>query len=200
MLANKAIMNKSDLLSDLWNDTLKGDVSAFESIHRELYPLLLHYLSKIIQDDDVCQDILQDLFIKMWERKEKFGQIKNVKVYFFKAARSMALNYIKTNKQHDPLNDDHQYIDIVFCQEEILVDAERNKEAAFVLSSALNTLPERQREMIFLKYFDGWNYDQIADVTGIKYQSVVNHVHRAVTQLRTVLSSDEQLLRCQPVS
>jgi len=191
-------MNKSSLsLSENWEEALQGDVSAFGRIHRELYPLLLHYLLKIIPDEDICQDILQDLFVKMWERKEKFGQINNVKVYFFKAARSMAINHIKKHKDHDPLNDDHQYVNIVFCQEEIIVDEERNKEAAFVLSSALNMLPDRQREMIFLKYFDGWNYDQIADVTGIRYQSVVNHVHRGIIQLRTVLKSDEHLLRCQ---
>jgi RNA polymerase sigma-70 factor (ECF subfamily) len=51
--------------------------------------------------------------------------------------------------------------------------------------------------MIFLKYFDGWNYEQIAEVTGIKYQSVVNHVHRGILQLRTELAEDKYMADCR---
>lgn len=190
-------MNKSNQLSGWWDESRQGNVASFGYIHHELYPMLFHYLLKIIKDEDICQDILQDLFIKMWERKENFGPICNIKVYFFKAARSMALNYIKSRKNHDSLTDDHQHIDIVFSQEEVIVNFENNSEVNRLLSTALNTLPGRQREMIFLKYFDGWNYDQIADVTGIKYQSVVNHVHRAILQLRTELTTDQQMRDCR---
>jgi RNA polymerase sigma-70 factor (ECF subfamily) len=77
------------------------------------------------------------------------------------------------------------------------VNSENNAEVNRLLSVALNTLPVRQREMIFLKYFDGWNYDQIANVTGIKYQSVVNHVHRAILQLRSELTDCDKLQICR---
>jgi len=190
-------MNKSSQLSGWWDESCQGNVASFGYIHQQLYPSLFHYLLKILRDEDVCQDILQDLFIKMWERKENFGPIFNVKVYFFKSARSMALNYIKSCRSHDFLTDDHQHIDIVFSQEEVMVNFENNSEVNRLLSLALNTLPGRQREMIFLKYFDGWNYDQIAAVTGIKYQSVVNHVHRAIIQLRTELIADRHLRNCR---
>jgi len=54
-------------------------------------------------------------------------------------------------------------------------------------------LPRRQKEMIFLRYFDNWNYDQIAEVTGLQYQSVVNHVHRGINQLRVKLSEGSKI-------
>jgi RNA polymerase sigma factor (sigma-70 family) len=190
-------MNKCNQLSGWWDESRQGNVTSFGYIHQQLYPALFHYLLKIMRDEDVCQDILQDLFIKMWERKEIFGPICNVKVYFFKSARSMALNYVKSCKSHDSLTNDHQHFDIVFSQEEVMVNFENNSEVNRLLSLALNTLPGRQREMIFLKYFDGWNYDQIAEVTGIKYQSVVNHVHRAIIQLRAELITDRHLRNCR---
>ncbi len=190
-------MSKSIQLSNWWDESRHGNMSSFGQIHRNLYPLLYHYLLKIIKDEDTCQDILQDLFIKMWERKHHFGAIGNVKVYFFKSARSMAINYIKSHKNHDSLTDDHQCVDMVFSQEEILVNLENGRQVNRMLFAALNTLPSRQREVIFLKYFDGWNYDQIAEVTGIKYQSVVNHVHRAIIQLRSELVEDKQFQECR---
>lgn len=190
-------MNKYDQLSGWWDESRQGNVTSFSYIHHHLYPILYHYVLKIIRDEDIADDILQDLFVKMWERKESFGAIYNVKVYFFKAARSMAINYIKSLKNHDSLTEDHQYIDIAFSQEDLLVNSENNAEVNRLLSVALNTLPVRQREMIFLKYFDGWNYDQIANVTGIKYQSVVNHVHRAILQLRSELTDCDKLQICR---
>jgi len=190
-------MNKINQLSIWWDEARSGAVKAFGHIHHELYPLLYQYLLKILKDEDVCQDVLQELFIKMWERRERFGPIGNVRVYFFKAARSMALNYIKNHKSHDPLLDSHQYIDMVFSHEEIMVGIENNNEVNYRLSIALNSLPNRQKEMLFLKYFDDCDYAQIAEVTGIRYQSVVNHVHRAITQLRSELRTDHQIIACR---
>lgn len=190
-------MNKSSQLSSWWEDSRSGDVGAFKCIHNELFPGLFHYLLKILKDEDVCYDLLQDLFIKLWEKKEKLGPISNVKVYFFKSARSIAINYIKSDKVRYTHTIQDFEIEMVFSQEEILVNKEINLQMKRQLSVALNGLPKRQREMIFLKYFDGWNYEQIAEVTGIKYQSVVNHVHRGILQLRTELSEDKYMADCR---
>ncbi|MBW4889751.1 sigma-70 family RNA polymerase sigma factor [Mucilaginibacter sp. HMF5004] len=190
-------MNKSDQLSQWWRDALQGNVDSFSHIHHELYPVLYHYLLKIFKDEDISQDILQDLFIKLWERRQTIGLILNVKVYFFKTARSLAFNYLKCRKNHSVALTDDMDFDIEFSQEEILMNKENSMELNRLLLTALNTLPKRQKEMIFLRYFDGWNYDEIAEVTGIKYQSVVNNVHRGILQLRTELISDKYFQNCR---
>ncbi|WP_439696498.1 RNA polymerase sigma factor [Mucilaginibacter sp. AW1-7] len=190
-------MNKNDQLAIRWEKTRQGDVSEFGAIHHELYPLLYHYLLKITRDEIVSEDLLQELFIKMWERKERLGPIHNVKVYFFKAARSLALNYFKRQKNHLSITDDQREIDLAFSQEEIWVNSENDLEFNRLLALALNALPKRQKEMVFLKYFDGWTYEQIAEVTGINYQSVVNHIHRAMQQLRNNLVYDKRVQSCR---
>lgn len=190
-------MNKSNQqLSHWWDESRQGNVAAFGQIHYELYPAIYHYILKMMRDEDICQDILQDLFIKLWERKESLGPIYNLRVYFFKAARSIAINYIKRDKGHISLTEEFEDTDIVFSQEEIIVNGENNQEVNRLLFMAINALPKRQREMIFLRYFDEWNYDQIAEITGINYQSVVNHVHRGITQLRTELNDARQSKIC----
>ncbi|WP_139113025.1 RNA polymerase sigma factor [Mucilaginibacter sp. PPCGB 2223] len=178
-------MNINDQLSDWWNESLQGNIDSFGCIHCTLHASLYHYLIKILKDEDTCEDVLQDMFVKLWERKERLGPISFVKVYFFRCARSMAINHLKNkHNQNVPLAEDMD-VDVVFSHEEILVKKEHNLQMSHMLTTALNDLPKRQREMIFLKYFDGWKYEEIAQVTGINYQSVVNHVHRGILQLRT---------------
>ncbi len=190
-------MNKSDQLSQWWKESVQGNVASFSCIHHELYPMLYHYLLKIFKDEDISQDILQDLFIKLWERRATIGLIVNIKVYFFKSARSLAFNYLKCRKNQSVALTDDMDFDIEFSQEEILVNKENSAEINRMLTTALNTLPKRQKEMIFLRYFDGWDYDEIAEVTGIKYQSVVNNVHRGILQLRNELVSDVHFQNCR---
>jgi len=181
-------MNNCDELTKWWEETLNGDVQSFSRIHNTLYSALYYYLYKIVKDEDAAQDILQDLFVKLWERRQRLGPIRNVKYYFFKSARSLAITFIRCNKSESlHLNTGNQ-IDIVFSAEDILVDHEAGLEMKQMLSQALNTLPKRQKEMIFLRYFDNWGYDQIAELTGLRYQSVVNHVHRGINHLRFKLT------------
>jgi len=167
-------------------------VKSFSRIHDTLYSPLYFYLFKIVKDEDIAQDILQDLFIKFWERKERFGPINNVKYYFFKSARSLAINYLKAYRPESLDPENHKQVDVVFSAEDLIVNIEVGREARQILAMALNTLPKRQKEMIFLRYFDEWNYDQIAEVTGLQYQSVVNHVHRGVSQLRLKLTENKK--------
>ena len=61
------------------------------------------------------------------------------------------------------------------------------------MKGALNRLPTRQREMVYLNFYENLNYNEIVMQTGIQYQSVVNHVHRAVKVLRTHLKSKENV-------
>ena len=189
-------MNKCTQLAIWWEESRSGNVQSFELIHRRLYSGLYHYMLKIIKDDGATEDILKDLFVKLWERRERLGTITNVQVYFYKAARSMAINYIKSNKLKC-VGDEEVCVEIVFSHEEVVVLRENNVAKNKMLSDALNRLPKRQREILFLKYFDEWDYDHIADVTGIKYQSVVNHVHRAILQLRSELAGEVSNAYCR---
>lgn len=189
-------MSNNNQLSNWWDESRLGNVESFGCIHHQLYPLLYRYIFKIIKDEDISQDLLQDVFVKLWERKETIGPIRFVKVYFFRTARSLAINHLKCLKNNNVPFEEGMEPDMAFSPEEVLVGNEHNAEVSKILTMALNTLPKRQREMIFLKYFDGWSYDEISAVTGINYQSVVNHVHRGIIQLRSGMVEMKPLQSC----
>jgi RNA polymerase sigma factor (sigma-70 family) len=184
-------------LSLWWDETCQGDMQSFKMIHQHLFAFLLQYINGILKDDSLSKDILQDMFIKMWERKERFGPIQNVKGYFVKSARSMAFNQLKSAKIKSASLKHFIRPDVESSQEDILINEETNIQLQQQIARILNGLPKRQREILFLKYYDGWSYGQISEISGIKYQSVVNHVHRAVTQIRGELNGGQQQLNCR---
>lgn len=170
-------------LSQLWAEACGGNTGSYALIHKNLFSDLYYYLLRMLKDDELAEDILQDLFIKMWEKRCKIGPIAQVRFYFFRSARSMAINHIKKEKVRF-LNPNEFDTDFDFSPEDVMVKEEESVEAKAALLQALNTLPNRQREILYLKYYDGWSYEEISGITGIRYQSVVNHVHRAVLHLR----------------
>jgi len=164
-------------------------MQAYACIHKHLYSGLYYYVISMVRDEMIAKDLVQDLFIRLWEKRLTIGPIANVKVYFFRTARSLTINHIKSTKVKSLSPAIMSVLDDFYdSPEDVMVEQEANRELSEQMRRAMRGLPERQREMLKLKYYDGCDYDQIAMMTGIRYQSVVNHVHRAICKLREELS------------
>lgn len=188
-------MKVSTNQSELWVQAASGSQDAYALIHRSLYPSLYHYLLSMVKDEETADDIIQDVFVKIWTKKEQIGYIKNVKAYFFTVARSMAVNYFRKQKvEMERLEQVHDF-EIEFNREDIIVASETDIALKQAITNALNNLPARQREIVYLKFYEDMDYFKIAEVTGIRYQSVVNHVFRAIQTLRSALNPQNELLR-----
>jgi RNA polymerase sigma-70 factor (ECF subfamily) len=142
-----------------------------------------------MKDEELVNDLLQELFVKLWQKRNQIGVIKNVKAYFFTASRSMAINHFRNIKSKTIRLEMMDMPEIDFSAEDIMITEEGNTELKIVITQALNKLPARQREIIYLKYYEEMEYQKIAEVTGIQYQSVINHVFRALQTLRTAFKS-----------
>jgi RNA polymerase sigma factor (sigma-70 family) len=179
--------------SELWDQVCKGNQQAYASLHQLLYPCLYIYAKRIVNDADDADDMLQDLFIKLWNRKSVIGKIGNVKSYFYTALRSVAINHLRGLKSQHSKHLQMGLVDLQPSVEDILIAGENSTEQRQVVKAALQKLPLKQREVIFLRFYDNMEYAQIVEITGIKYQSVVNHIHRAITLLRNELKIKQSM-------
>ncbi|MBE9601515.1 RNA polymerase sigma factor [Pedobacter sp. MC2016-24] len=179
-------MDKVYELTELWDNSIKGEEQSFALLHKSLYPCLFNYAVKMIKDEDLADDMLQDLFIKFWQNKSRIGSIVNVKAYFYRSVRSMTLNHIKSQQLRDAKLEAMPVPDMEFSKEEIMLSHEIDAGLKSSMTQALNRLPAKQREVIYMHFYDKLDYTQIAEITGTKYQSVVNSVYRAVQVLREV--------------
>jgi RNA polymerase sigma-70 factor (ECF subfamily) len=172
-------------LEDLWILALKGDGDAFRDIHRVLFKGLYNYALKLLQDGDLAGDAVQDLFVKMWVRRAGIGPVQKIKPYFFTALRRQVLNQLRSMHNRELQIGGLPRPDIDFSPEEIVV---RNEEYATLqnkIAVLLNELPRRQKEVIYLRYFEEMEYTQIAEIMGIHYQSVLNLTQKALQKLRS---------------
>jgi len=174
----------TDRLSALWQLARQGDTQAFEQIHRELFPALYYYALKLLEDNELADDAVQDLFIKIWVKRATIGELQKVKAYFFSALRHQVLNQLRNLRLRQLNISRLLQPEIEFSPEEIVVHQEEADSLRARLLALLNGLPPRQREAIYLHYFEGLDYQQVASIMGVNYQSVLNLTQKAMQKLR----------------
>lgn len=169
----------------VWKRFREGDPKALANIFREHYDGLYFYGMKLVQDEELVKDCVQNLFLKLWARRENLGAIKIVKPYLLKALRrhigdeAVALNK-KKNLQEQFLYE----FDFTFSHEDFLIATQNSKEQGESLAAALNGLSKRQREAIFLKFYEGLDYEKIAEIMALNIQSVRNLIHQSLKLLK----------------
>jgi len=146
---------------------------------------LYNYALKLLQDRELAGDAVQDLFVKIWVRRSQIGRISRVKPYFFTALRRQVLNQLRNLHQRELQISGLPRTDFEFSPEEIVVRNEEYKNLQHRIAALLNKLPRRQKEVIYLRYFEEMDNIQIAEVMGIHYQSVLNLTQKALQKLRS---------------
>jgi RNA polymerase sigma-70 factor (ECF subfamily) len=175
----------NDRLAILWQQVLEGDTTALKQIHNELFDGLYNYALKVVQDEDVADDAVQELFIKLWTKRSSIGNLEKVKQYFFSSLRRQLLNELRNLNLRQLKIKAIKEPDIEFSPEEILIKAEHDQSIKAKLLEMLSLLPERQKEVIYLHYFQNLDYSEIALIMEINYQSVLNHAQKAIQKLRS---------------
>ena len=184
-------------LAKLWDEVCAGNQKAFSVLHKSLYRKMFSKVMLIIKDDELANDILQDTFVKLWLRRNHIGKIDNVPAYFFMAARSISISYIRDSKRAElrmsefSSNLDNEYIQASI--EEVILERELSSGQRKAIETALSCLPARQSEIMQLRFYESLNLKEIGLQTGIKYQSVVNNMYRAVQTLRDRYTDESEL-------
>lgn len=180
------IQSTDQLLGGHWVEVLKGNTLAYSHVHELLHPVLYRYAFAMLSDDALANDVVQELFIKIWFRKERLGELQNVRAFFLTALRRQALNQLRSLRRLQIIAPAEP--DIEFSAEDIIIAAEQKQGLKEKLALYLNQLPKRQKEVIYLYYYEELSYDEIAGVMGINYQSVLNLMQKAIKQLRELVA------------
>lgn len=161
-------------------------IERFESIFKQHYPQLFRYVNSLVKDNDGTKDVLSDLFLILWQRRDTL-QITNVRAYLFRCARNGALKAITGRSETTSLPDD------VF---EIPADAYNpfekfvSKQSIQIVKDLINKLPVLRREMIELRLLGLKNYE-IAEALDVPEKKVEYNLREAIESLgRSVRNSN----------
>lgn len=166
----------------LWQAMLKGSQSAFSQIYQFYSRPLTAYGSKISFDESIVQDAIQDVFVKLWNKRSTLPLVKNVRVYLLKSLRNRLFRILeKHGKFEKEISED---LGSTPSKETSIILQELKKEQLLKLHFHLQNLPTRQREVIHLKFFQNLKTSEIAELLDINYQSVSNIIHRGLLTLK----------------
>ncbi len=174
--------------SQLWTSFQQGDRSSYAEIYQNYFSLLYEYGIRLCKDKETVKDCIQDLFIKMWLNRKTLQETTHIKPYLFSALRGTILN--KTDQIHRmteravramrmPIFDLH-YTNI----EDSLIQDDEEATQKRQIRAALNKLTHHQKECIFLRFYIGLEYTEIAETMHISVKASYKIMGRAITIMR----------------
>lgn len=168
-------------VTELWQELKRGQKNALEQLFLLYYADLFRYAVKFSGDEALAEDHIQDLFLNIWKRRDYLGEVTSVKTYLWTALRRSLIHHQREKGQKaKALNKRDMYeVGMQFSEEEIVIREEENKAKREALKNALNKLSPRQREIIYLRYYNGMTYEEINSITSLNYQTLRNHVYNS---------------------
>ncbi len=175
----------------VWDAFINGDPNSFKSLFEFYYGEMYGYGLKLCNNSELVKDCIQDLFKTIWERSEKLDHIKSPNVYLFVSLRRKILKRVRESKKNRiNISDVEEASFACFGNEDIIITNEIKHKNKQKLKEALNQLSNRQREIIYLHFYNGMSYGEIEKILSINRQSVRNHVYRGMETLRMLLDNE----------
>tara|TARA_R110000868_G_scaffold5395_5_gene32809 strand:- start:10033 stop:10608 length:576 start_codon:yes stop_codon:yes gene_type:complete len=174
-----------------WFLFVQGDLNVFSAIFRGYYPILHNYGLKISENTSITEDCLQDFFLYLYENRENLGEVNNVKSYLFVSFRRAMFKKLKKERIFTDFEEDFEFSkNFEFSPEEIAIQKEFTSLQKQTLVFILNDLSVREKEVVYLKYYSNLKTNDISDVMGISYQSVLNTLQKAFIKLRATTEKE----------
>ncbi|TVR63183.1 MAG: RNA polymerase sigma-70 factor [Gemmatimonadales bacterium] len=171
-----------DLLGVWFRRVVQSDPSAFESLFRATRESLVRYAFQITGDEAAAADMVQEAFLRFWQRRREHDPSGSVKALLFRTVRNLALNSVRDGKRRAQLLAEgyEPPARATPDPDETLA----GQELAGRIRGWMEELPDRQREALTLSRFQGLSHEEIAEVMGVAPRTVNNHLVRALRTLR----------------
>jgi RNA polymerase sigma factor (sigma-70 family) len=187
-MKESTIKAETELLQRLQHDDEEALASLMDIYYNDLY----NYASRFTKSDELIKDCIQEVFISLWQRREMADTILSPKYYFIRAIKNKVLKAIHRTRQKgisSDLLDEYDFFH-EFSIEQIIIDKQVSEEKAVKLRKIVSLLSKRQKEIIYLKYYQHLDHGQIAELMNISRQSVYNLLHEAIHNLRSLWHND----------
>lgn len=163
--------------------------ASFEDLFKQHYAALCRYAVGIIGDADQSEDVVQQSFVKMWNKRAEMDLSRSLKSYLYTSVRNSCINYLRDKKK---FKSELLDIDIYASgMESGSTDALENMQAGELkekIQKALAALPEKSREVFVMSRIEQMKYREIAEKLGVTQKTVEAHMSRALKILREELS------------
>jgi len=171
--------------NDIIRRIREGDKGQFEFLFRSSYSALVKYAKRLIKDNDNAEEIVQDLFFRLWQNKEKIKIESSLNGYLFRSVHNKCLHFIQHQKVVTKYSEEvlRKTDDYPENPSEIL----QHKELQERIAGILERLPERCGKIFCMNRFDGFKYAEIAEKLEISVKTVEADMSKALKEFRKEL-------------
>jgi len=175
-------MEDSFLISGLMN----GNKHSFEELFKKYYSPLVVFAMKMVKDDDLARELVQDVFVNFYEKRESIVIHTSLKAHLYQSVKNRCINYINRDKN---LRQHHLIIEREGKENDLYIqNAMEESELDEKLMQVIHSLPEKCREVFEMSRFDGKSNQEIADALQISKRTVETQISKALKMLREKMS------------
>jgi RNA polymerase sigma factor (sigma-70 family) len=175
----------------LWESFRNGDQEAFAALFRQHYETLFRFGNKFTSDTELLEDCIQELFLELWQAKSR-TPVLSVKAYLLKSLKYKLLKAFRQQGKSLQLYDNGEgYFE--WSHESFLIEKQENDEKKELVIKALGRLSSRQKEIIYLKYYQNLSYEEVSEIMNINYQVARNLLYQAIKSLKLILAGSMEL-------
>jgi len=163
-----------------------GDESAYKSLFLKYYSQLVVFARKVVLDDDLSRELVQDVFVSFYEKRNDLNIHTSLKAHLYQSVRNRCLNQLK----HSQIRRDHHasmYLDKK-NEEAFVEDKLQQTELEYKIHSIIKTLPEQCRRIFEKSRFEGITNQEIADELNLSKRTVETQISKALKILRKNLA------------
>jgi RNA polymerase sigma factor (sigma-70 family) len=169
--------------SELWDLFRAGDEVAYTRLIKKYSKILFNYGFRICQDKDFLKDCIQDVFLELWNRRLKISPTQAVKWYLFKAVRLRIFREQSKWNRNEAPDENYTFLVEFNIESKMITDLE-TMELGTRIKQVLNGLPPRQREIMYLRFYENLDFENISQIMEISKQSVHNLLQKAYKNFR----------------
>ncbi len=176
--------------SSLWQAFQDGDEQAYELLYRNYFSTLYRYGRKFTPNTTLIEDCIQDLFIGLWKGRQQLQQPASVKNYLLKSLRQRIFKQTAalTKSLHQSGIPEEYDKETMVSYEFELIGQQTEIEQHERVNRALLQLSKRQKEAVFLKFYNNLSYQEVAAIMNISIEAVYNLISKSVALLQKTIN------------
>lgn len=183
-------INIDELKQRIFND----DPIAYKELFLFLHSRLISFSVSITNNKEVSEEIVSDIFMKIWQRRSSIKMIENLRLYLYVSAKNLSINYLVKEKKNSNIPLDNLSVELEQVQpnpEQAMV----TKEMMARLHQAVSNLPDKCKLIYKLVREDGFKYREVADLLGLSQKTVENQMAIAIRKISMAIRFNSQPIK-----
>lgn len=177
---------------ELWMKVIEGDKDALAFIYNRYFHSLFSYGARFNPDESLIKDCIHDLFVSIWLGRERLSVTDNIRYYLMASLKRKISGHMQKGVLQQLFDNDTSPANFTGSHEDVIIGRQADQERRQKLAAVMNKLPRRQQEILYLRYYEGFDTKETAEIMSLSVNSTYVLLSKALNFLKK--HSDQLLL------